>query len=321
MELIRGLHNLRRQHRGCVATIGNFDGVHLGHRHVLSQLQQAASEHGLPSLVMTFEPTPREYFAPEAAPVRLTALRDKLEALQQSEVERVLCLRFDARLANMPAPDFIREVLVEQLGVRHLVVGDDFRFGRKRQGDFAMLEQAGGEYGFDVERMGTREIDGARVSSTRIREALAQGQLDLAARLLGRPYTLSGRVVRGKQLGRELGYPTANIPLARWRSAVAGIYAVRVACGDEVHTGVASVGTRPTVNDDETVLLEVHLFDFDGDLYSRRLWVRFEHWLRPEEKFDDLDTLIAQMQRDEAVARAWFATGPAPTIKLDRTGK
>ncbi len=308
MELIRGLHNLRHRHRGCVATIGNYDGVHLGHRHVLAGLRERAQQLGCPSAVVTFEPTPQEYFAPERAPVRLSRLREKLIELRHSHIDRVLCLRFNRALASMPAETFIRCVLVDGLAVRYLVVGDDFRFGKDRQGDFHMLQQAGAQYGFEVARMPACLVDGERVSSTRVRAALGAGDLDLAARLLGRPYTVAGRVVHGKRLGRTLGFPTVNIPLGRGRSPVAGIYAVTVVLDDGVeYAGVASVGTRPTVAEGQRMLLEVYLLDFSGNLYGRYLAVRFLRWLRAEEKFGSMDAMVKQMRLDERQARDFLA--------------
>ncbi|MEJ2346388.1 MAG: bifunctional riboflavin kinase/FAD synthetase, partial [Gammaproteobacteria bacterium] len=215
MELIRGLHNLRARHRGCVATIGNFDGIHLGHQAVLGQLAQQAGELGVPSLVVTFEPQPQEFFAPESAPPRLTRLREKLIALRRYAVDRVLCVRFNREFAAMSAETFIQRVLVDQLDVRYLVVGDDFRFGRERAGNFAMLQEAGARHGFPVVNMHTFMVDGERVSSTRIRTALAAGDLDTAAKLLGRDYRMWGRVAHGDKRGRGIGFPTANIHLHR----------------------------------------------------------------------------------------------------------
>ena len=305
MELIRGLCNLRPRHRGCVATIGNFDGVHLGHQAVLGQLAERAAEMGLPTAVITFEPQPREFFARGAVPPRLSRFREKLQALRRFSVERVVCLRFDQALADMPAADFIRRLLVEGLAVRYLVVGDDFRFGRGRQGDFAMLQGAGLENGFHVAAMHTFSVDGMRVSSTRIREALAQDDLATAEKLLGRSYRLCGRVVHGDQRGRKIGFPTANLHLHRTASPVSGVYAVEVFGLDkEPLSGVANVGTRPTLGGTES-RLEVHLLDFDGDIYGRYLQVDFLHKLRPERRFDSVEELAAQIRKDAAAARAF----------------
>jgi riboflavin kinase / FMN adenylyltransferase len=228
MELIRGLHNLRARHHGCVATIGNYDGVHRGHQAILAQLQEQARAHGLPSTVMIFEPMPREFFAPEQAPPRIASLREKLEDLDATGVARVLCVRFDARFAALSPQDFITQVLVEGLGVKHLAVGDDFRFGHRRAGDFTLLQQAGRAQGFAVEHLPAFCLDGERVSSTRIRAALTAGNLAQAARLLGRPYRIDGRVAAGQKLGRQLGVPTANLPLRQRRALRYGVYAARV---------------------------------------------------------------------------------------------
>jgi len=305
MELIHGLHNLRSRHRGCVATIGNFDGVHLGHQAVLGQLAERGAELGLPTVVVTFEPHPREFFARGAVPARLTRFREKLQALRRFSVARVVCLRFDQALANMPAAAFIRRLLVEGLAVRYLVVGDDFRFGKGREGDFAMLRAAGDEQGFQVAAMHTFNVDGMRVSSTRIREALAQDDLLTAEKLLGRPYRMCGRVVHGDGRGRTIGFPTANIHLHRSSSPVSGVYAVEVFGLDkEPLAGVANVGTRPTLGGTQS-RLEAHLFDFDADIYGRYVHVDFLHKLRPEQRFESLEELVAQIRKDAAEARAF----------------
>ncbi|MHB8348529.1 MAG: bifunctional riboflavin kinase/FAD synthetase, partial [Acidiferrobacterales bacterium] len=242
MELIRGYHNLRPCHRGCVATIGNFDGVHLGHQVVIGQLAEKASELGLPTTVVLFEPQPQEFFQPADAPARLMRLRDKLMVLRRYSVDRVLCLRFGARLADLTAEEFIRRILIEGLGVRYLVVGDDFRFGRKRAGDFGMLQKAGEQYGFGVAPMHTFSIDGLRVSSTRIREALAAGDLAGTSRLLGRGFRMSGRVAHGDKRGRTIGVPTANIHLHRRVTPVRGVYVVEAfGVRDGPVAGVANV--------------------------------------------------------------------------------
>ena len=306
MELIRGYHNLRPRHRGCVATIGNFDGVHLGHQTVIGQLAEKASELRLPTAVVLFEPQPQEFFQPADAPARLMRLRDKLMALKRYSVDRVLCLRFGARLADMPAEDFIRTILAEGLGVRYLVVGDDFRFGRRRAGDFGMLQKAGALYGFAVAPMHTFSVDGARVSSTRIREALAAGDLGGAARLLGRGFRMSGRVAHGDKRGRTIGVPTANIHLHRKVTPVRGVYVVEMfGVSDGPVAGVANVGTRPTVEGTRT-LLEVHLLDFDGDIYGRQVSVEFLHNLRDERRFASFDELKARIDQVIGEARAWL---------------
>ena len=306
MELIRGYHNLRPHHRGCVATIGNFDGVHLGHQTVIGQLAEKASELRLPTVVVLFEPQPQEFFQPADAPARLMRLRDKFMALKRYSVDRVLCLRFGARLADMPAEDFIRTILAEGLGVRYLVVGDDFRFGRRRAGNFGMLQKAGVQYGFAVAPMHTFSVDGVRVSSTRIREALAAGDLGGAARLLGRGFRMSGRVAHGDKRGRTIGVPTANIHLHRKVTPVRGVYVVETfGVGDGPVAGVANVGIRPTVEGTRT-LLEVHLLDFDGDIYGRQVSVEFLHRLRDERRFASFDELKARIDQDIGEARTWL---------------
>jgi riboflavin kinase/FMN adenylyltransferase len=312
MELIRGLHNLTPAHRGCVATIGNFDGLHLGHQAVLGQLAERGRELGLPTVVISFEPLPREYFMGTSAPPRLSRLREKLQALRRYSVDRVLCLRFNAALAEMPAAEFVRRILVDGLDVRYLVVGDDFRFGHRRTGDFALLQAAGREHGFRVAHMYTHELDGARVSSTRIRAALQEGDLGTAQRLLGRPYRMSGRVVHGDARGRTIGYPTANLRIGRHEAPVRGVFAVEVFGLDpEPLRGVANLGTRPTVGGRET-RLEIHLFDFDQDIYGRHLQVDLLRRIREERRFESLDDLVAQIDRDAEEARAYFAADDGP---------
>lgn len=307
MELIRGLQNIRPKHHGCVATIGNFDGVHLGHQAVLGQLAEKSAELCLPTTLITFEPQPMEYFAPQKVPPRLTRFREKILALQRYSVDRVCCLAFNRKLSSLSAEDFIKQILVDKLGVKYLVVGDDFRFGANRGGTFTTLVAAGKQYGFQVVSMHTFEIDGARVSSTRIREALEQGDMQSARQLLGRNYRMSGRVAHGEKLGRELGFPTANIHLHRHASAVQGIFVVEVFGLDrEPIQGVASVGTRPTVNQTKA-LLEVFLFDFNQEIYGRHLQVSFLKKLRDEAKFDSLELLVEQIQTDVEQAQAYFA--------------
>ncbi len=306
MELICGIQNLQPQHRGCVATIGNFDGVHLGHQAVIGQLAEKASELKLPAVVILFEPQPQEFFRPTAAPGRLMRLRDKLMVLRRYSVDRVFCLRFDARLALMTAEDFISEILVKGLGIRYLVVGDDFRFGAKRDGNFALLQDAGRRKGFTVAPMHTFSIDGARVSSTRIREALAIGDMAGAERLLGRNFRMAGRVAHGDKRGRTIGMPTANIHLHRKTTPLRGVFVVEMFGPEgEPLPGVANIGTRPTVDGTRT-LLEVHLFDFNRDIYGCHVSVEFLHKLRDEQRFASFDELKARIYRDADEARAWF---------------
>jgi len=307
MEFIRGLHNLRPSHFGCVATIGNFDGVHLGHQAVIGQLAVKAGELGLPTAVITFEPQPMEFFAPDRAPVRLTRLREKIQALRRYSVDRVLCLRFDRALADMSPQAFIDQVLLRDLGVRYLVVGDDFRFGHGRTGTFQTLVEAGARAGFQVVNMHSFRVDGERVSSTRVRAALAAGELEHAARLLGRPFRLCGRVAHGDKRGRTIGFPTANIHLHRDKAPLAGVFAVEVfGLPGEPLAGVANVGNRPTVGGTHT-RLEVHLFDFNADIYGRHLAVDFLNRIRAEQRFETLDALVTQIGRDASEARSWLA--------------
>ena len=304
MELVRGLYNLRARHRGCVATIGNFDGVHRGHQHMITAVRAAAIRVGLPAAVITFEPTPREFFEGDAAPARLTRLREKLEALASYGVDRVLVLRFDRRVQAMGATEFVERLLVDGLGVRHMVVGHDFHFARRREGNLALLKEAGTRHGFTVEEVGRYMDEGERVSSSLVRDALGRGDLERARKLLGRPYRMAGRVRRGEQLGRTLGFPTANLALHRKVVPLWGVFAVRVSgAGLADHPAVVSLGTRPTINGTEP-LLEVHVFDFDGDLYGRYLDVDFILRLRDERRFETIDALVAQMHRDAAAARA-----------------
>ena len=306
MELIRGLHNLRAHHRGGAATIGSFDGVHLGHQAVFDQLQRAAEQRNLPATVVTFEPQPREFFRPEASPPRLTRLREKLQAMSGCAVRRVLCLRFDAPLASLTAEDFVRQILAEGLGIRYLLVGDDFRFGRDRAGNFALLQEAGEQHGFEVEAMDTFSVGVGRVSSTRVREMLTAGDLERAGELLGRPYTLCGRIAHGDKRGRTIGFPTANIHLFRSKSPLTGVFAVEMGwSGNRLHQGVANIGYRPTVGGTR-LQLEVHLFDFDEDIYGRHVEVEFLHKLREEQRFASFDALREQILRDAAEARAFF---------------
>lgn len=307
MELIRGLHNLKARHHGCVATIGNFDGIHLGHQAVVGQLAEKAAEMGLPSTLITFEPQPMEFFVPDKVPTRLTRFREKVQALQRYSVDRLFCLAFNRKLASMSAEDFIQKILVDGLGVKYLVVGDDFCFGHERKGNFAMLVEAGKQHGFHVTNMHTFSIDGQRVSSTRVRQALYYGDMAGAEKLLGRSYRMSGRVAHGEKVGRELGYPTANIHIHRQASPIHGIFVVEVfGLDEEPWPGVASIGTRPTL-DGKKVILEVYLFDFNQDIYGRHLQVSFLHKLRDEARFDTLDALKNQIAKDVADAQAYFA--------------
>ena len=290
--------SLQRARGRCALTIGNFDGVHRGHRALIDRVTAKAREAKLVPTILTFEPHPREFFAPDAAPARITRLRDKLALLDQAGVEHVHVARFDARLAAMPAERFIEEVLVRGLGMQWLLVGHDFRFGAGRKGSFDTLRNRG----LAVEAMPDVQFDGKRVSSSAVRAALKAGSLRDAERLLGHPYAISGRVAHGAKLGRGLGFPTANIVLRR-APPIAGIFVVEV---DKLGRGVASVGKRPTVNPVAIPLLEVHLFDHDADLYGEHLRVRFLEKLRDEEKYDGLPALQAAIARDARQAKEYF---------------
>ena len=308
MELVRGAHNLKAGHRPSVATIGNFDGIHRGHRAVIETLQAAGQRLGLPTTVVIFEPQPREFFAPDNAPGRITRLRDKLRVLASLGVDRTLCLRFDARLAAQSAEDFIQDLIVDGIGARFLMVGDDFRFGHRRRGDYGMLEEAARHQGFELQRMPTISHEGERVSSSRVRRSLAAGDMAMTEALLGRRLSISGRVVRGQALGRQLGWPTANLRFGHQSPPMRGIFNVLVhGLADQPWPGVASLGTRPTVNGVET-LLETYLLDFSGDIYGRTISVELLEWQRPETDFKGLDALSEQIAADVASARQWFQT-------------
>lgn len=311
MLLIRGLHNLRAEHRGCVATIGNFDGVHLGHQALFGELIQRARRQGLPALVIIFEPQPMEYFQPERAPPRLTRLREKLEAIEACGIDRVLLIRFDTAFAAVEAESFVRDVLIDRLSIRHLFVGDDFRFGRSRIGDFDLLQTIGRETGFGVESLATVVEDGERVSSTRIRKALQCGDLRLAARCLGRKYRICGRVAHGRQLGRTIGFPTLNIRLLRRSTPLRGVFAVQVLGIDSAAAlpGVANIGQRPTVEDDGRFLLEVYLFDLSADLYGCHVQVEFIEYIREERRFESLEAMRVQIELDAKRAREIHRVG------------
>lgn len=292
-----------RVERGSVATIGSYDGLHLGHRKLLDTVLALASAEGLPSIVMSFEPTPSEFFSAARPPARLMRFREKFDALAAYGVDLFFCPRFDARMRNMAADAFIRELLVHAMNVRHFVIGDDFRFAAGRRGTVDELRRAGRALGFEVHQLPSVVVDGERVSSTAIREALGAGETERAARLLGRPYSMSGKVVRGDDLGKKLGFPTANVDLRRRRSPVLGIFATRVrGLSEQPLDSVASVGTRPTFGGTKP-LLEVHIFDFDEQIYGRYIHVDFIARLRNEEKFENEQALVEQMHRDAARAR------------------
>lgn len=305
---IRGLHNVRERHRGCVATIGSFDGVHRGHQVILDQVKQQARRYQLPSVVMVFEPQPSEFLSGEQAPARLMLLRDKIVALREAGIDRVLCLQFNPRLRAMTAAAFIEQVLVQGLAVRHLVIGDDFRFGSDRQGDFDLLQRVSSRGGFGLERTQTVMEGGERISSTRIRALLQREDFGQAENLLGKAYAIHGTVVHGQRLGRQLGFPTANVHLNRYRSPLSGVYAVQTLVHGNLLDGVANIGIRPTVAGLVKPILEVHLLDFDGMLYGERLSVHPLKKLREEKKFSSLDELKQQIARDVVNAREFFAS-------------
>ena len=304
--------------KGCALTIGNFDGVHRGHQAMLALLTSEARHRGLPSCVLTFEPHPRDYFArlagrPEAAPARIATLRDKLAELERCGIDTVVIARFNAGFAAQSPQAFVDDVLVRDLGARYVLVGDDFRFGARRTGSYALLDEAGARAGFDVARMMSYEVHGQRVSSSAVREALAAGHMAQAAALLGRPYTISGRAVHGHKLGRELGFRTLNLRFNHPRPAAMGIFAVRVhGLADHALPGVASLGVRPTVEQAGRVLLEVHCLDWPAALgldggYGRLLRVELLHKLHDELKYDSLDSLREGIALDTHNARAWLA--------------
>lgn len=304
-DLIRGLYNIAPRHQGGVLTIGNFDGVHLGHQALIKKIKEKAAILNASAIVLTFEPQPLEFFANKPV-ARLTRWREKFYALRQTNVDAVCVLRFNQALANLSANDFIKKILVDHLKIRHIIVGDDFRFGYQRQGDFEFLVRQGKQLGFTVENMPDLMIHNERVSSTRIRMALNQDHLILAEQLLGRPYCMMGRVVHGDKLGRQLGFPTANIFLHRALAPIQGIYAVQMTgIGNQALPGVANVGIRPTIGGTKC-LLEVYLFDFDRDIYGQSVSVEFCKKIRSEEYFSNLDLLKAAIHQDVIAARNYF---------------
>ncbi|WP_026971665.1 bifunctional riboflavin kinase/FAD synthetase [Aliagarivorans marinus] len=306
MELIRGIHNIRQQHHGCALTIGNFDGVHLGHQHVLEKLLEQARLRKLPATVMVFEPQPLEVFAKQQAPARLTRFREKYQALKALGVDRMLCVNFNPQFAEQTADYFIEDLLVKGLGVEYLAVGDDFRFGRGRSGDFAALQQAGERFGFTVTNSHSFCVEQRRVSSTAIRELLAHGHFEDAKQMLGRAFHFSGRVVHGQKLGRQLGFATANLRLDRKVPPLTGVYAVNAELPDgRTFPGVANVGKRPTAGG-EQLLLETHLFGFSENLYGQFLRVEPQLKLRDEVKFPSLEALKAQVELDIKQAKSFY---------------
>lgn len=308
MKLIRGAHNLPLANKGTVATIGNFDGLHLGHQTVLEKVKKRAAKLELPACIISFEPLPGEYFKPQDAPARLTRFREKAELLQQFSVDWFLVLRFSNFFAQQNPHDFIRNFLVESLKVRHLIVGDDFKFGYRRQGNYQLLEQGAAEFGFVVQD--TKSVLCAkdeRISSTRIRHLLDAGKLKQAKLLLGRNYSMRGRVVHGNKQGRKLGFPTANIAIMRQKTPLCGVFAVRVhGIGSQALAAVANLGVRPTLGGVKKAILEVHLLDFAQDIYAQMVEVEFLHKIRDEQKFASLAALSSAIKADVASARQWF---------------
>jgi len=311
MKVFRGLPNAASR-APCALTVGNFDGVHRGHQALLGHVRAAAARLGIEAAVMTFEPHPREFFArmagdPSKAPARIANLRDKLQALDNAGIDRVIVEHFNAHFASMPPEEFVEKVLVQGLHVKWLMVGEDFCYGAKRAGNLATLREAGKKYGFEVEALPTVTNDGQRISSSAVRAALAASDFELVRRLLGHPYAISGHVIHGKKLGRTIGFPTLNLRIAHKRPALSGIFVVQVhGLAERPLPGVASFGVRPTVEDAGRILLETYLFDYDEQCYGKLVRVEFLHKLRDEEKYVDLPTLTAAIERDAEQARAFF---------------
>ena len=305
MELYRGLHNTPKMVDGCVATIGNFDGVHLGHQKMISALKHNADRLGLPAIVIVFEPQPLEYFLQKKAPARLCRLRDKVYFLASQKIDAILSLPFNHHLANLSPQNFVETVLFQHLKVKHLIVGEDFQFGKNRQGNFPLLKRLGEENNCVVDALPTVSQGNERISSTRIRQVLEQGDLGCVEQLLGRPFSMFGRVAHGDKRARQWGIPTANIYLHRLVSPLQGVYCINAVIDGEIHEGVANVGTRPTVDGTKS-LLEVHLLNFNRDIYAKNIEVRFMHKLRDEQRFDNVEALKQQILADVANCAAFF---------------
>ncbi len=306
MQLVRGIHNIQLNDHGCMLTIGNFDGVHLGHQQVIKALVSKAKALNCVAAVLVFEPQPQELFSPETAPARLCRLRDKYNLLAKLGVQRLICVNFTAKFANQSAQHFIEHLLVKKLGIKHLIVGDDFHFGKNRTGNFSMLCQAGEKYGFDVSDTTSYKMADCRISSTAIRQALEQDDLVSVKQMLGREYSIIGRVFHGDKRGRQLGFPTANVLLKRRVSPLSGVFAVMVKTNNGEFKGVANIGARPTINGIRQQL-EVHIFDFDEDLYGQCIEVVVKKKLRPVIKFDSLEALTAQIHQDSEQAKQVLA--------------
>ena len=317
MRLIRGLSHLEPFENGCVLTIGNFDGLHLGHRSVIQKLADRGKALNLPVVIMIFEPQPLEYFLASNAPSRLMRLREKVIQFNQLPVDNLLIVKFNRYFANCDAEQFINDILLEKLNVKHLVIGDDFHFGKARRGNFALLKDQGKQHGFTVEDTGSYYVNGLRVSSTLIRDALGVGDLAQAERLLGHSYSICGRVAHGDKRGRTLGYPTANIRMFRKNTPINGVFAVTMTGIDGVElTGVANVGTRPTFDGGLKVLLETHLFDFNQEIYGRYVEVHFKRKIRNEMQFNSLEQLQAQIVNDVVVAKDFFGLEHIETAEV-----
>ncbi len=305
MQLIRGVHNLKAKHKGCVATIGNFDGVHLGHQQIINDLLHHAQKNQTKSCIINFEPYPQEFFLKDQAPARLSLTADKIHIYQNKNISQLLLLKFNNYLKNLTAETFVKKILVDGLNIKHLLVGDDFQFGKDRKGNFKLLKNMGKQYQFEVSNSNTIMQNNQRISSTRIRNCLIKGDLTTASKLLGRPFSICARVIHGQQRGRTIGFPTANLPIRRTNSPVQGVFAVQTIINGNTINGVANVGKRPTVNGVD-VLLEVHFFDLDKNLYGQRLSVNLLIKIRDEKKFDSFDLLKQQIQNDAKVARKYF---------------
>ncbi len=306
MEFIRGQHNIADRHHGCVASVGNYDGIHPGHRQVIQRLVEKSRMYGLPSVIVSFEPHPLEFFVGDKAPPRLMSVRDKITALRTLDVDRMCCLRFNHQLANTEAEDFIQDLLIKKLGVRCILVGDDFRFGRNRRGDFGMLRSIGEANGMQVEKTESFLVEGLRVSSSSIRACLSVGDLPAASRLLGRPYSISGRVVRGDGNAANWGFATANIRTRIQKPVLQGVFVAQVRLPDgRLRPAVSSFGIRPTIGGTAPVL-EAHLLDYEGDLYGQYIQLQFLHKLRDEAAFASVEAMCGQIQLDIEAARQYF---------------
>jgi riboflavin kinase/FMN adenylyltransferase len=302
MELIRGLHNLSKL-SGCILTIGNFDGVHIGHQKILKKLVDTAKKQGLPSLVVSFSIAPETFFGRPKA--RISSFRDKHLFLQSLGVDKHLLIKFNKAFSEISATDFVNKILIEKIGVRHCLIGDDFRFGKGRKGDFSMLQKASLENSFTVEKINSVSINGRRVSSSKIRQLLTNGDFKTAETFLGRPFAITGKVACGEQIGRKIGFPTANIAIKRKLSPVLGVYSVHIEHRSKTYTGVCNVGKRPTLGGAKP-LLEVFIFDFDQEIYGDYLTVYFKQKCRDEKKFNSFDELKEQIRKDVEKSKLFF---------------